>query len=487
MLFNSLAFVAFLAAVACGYHLCPVRWRRWYLLGSSYAFYVTWSVAFAFLLLAVTAVAFVLGKRIGAVEEERVRQRLLAGGVVVLLLPLVALKYLGGASFGFMPHALDGAWVSYLPGGIAAVGISYYTFKLISYIIDVYWQRVEPCDEFVSIANFAAFFPQILSGPIQRAGDFLGQVQALGVVSPDVIASGLRLMLFGFFKKLVVADRLGVVVDRVFSHPHEWPGSVLALGSYLFAVQLYADFSGITDIAIGAGRVMGFQSPPNFDSPFYAENIQEFWRRWHMSLTSWLTDYLFMPLRMAFRRWGQWGLVTSLVVNMLAIGVWHGAAWTFVLFGLIQALYMIVFSLTLRRRKRLLQGRPALQWMHRLVGPFVTFTLVAASLVFFRAADAADAWYILGHACGGILSSAAAAVHRGVAHGALGLSHLPWTVGDMVIVFGGVLMMETVHLLQHRRVTVSTPLVRWAGYFALGFAILLWGDSGSKQFIYVRF
>lgn len=487
MLFNSLDFAAFLALVACGYHLCPIRWRRWYLLASSYLFYFTWSVGFAFLLLAVTGVAFVLAKRIADRQDERVRRQLLAVAVVVLLLPLLALKYLGQLSFGLIQNPHGGAWVSFLPSGVAAVGISYYTFKLISYVVDVYWQRIEPCHEFGSVAIFAAFFPQILSGPIQRAGDFLGQIQNLEATRPELIASGLRLMLFGFFKKLVVADRLGVVVDPVFTHPHQWSGSVLALGSYLFAIQLYADFSGITDIAIGAGRVLGFHSPPNFDSPFYAENIQDFWRRWHMSLTSWLTDYVFMPLRMASRDWGQLGLVASLVINMVAVGVWHGAAWTFVAFGLIHASYMAVLSLTLRRRKRFLQQRPVLQRMHRFIGPLITFNLVVVSLIFFRAADLSDAWYILSHACEGVLGSVARVAHRGVEHGVWGLSHLRWSPGDVVVVFGAALIMEAVHLLQRLKVAVDLPLVRWAGYFALGFAILLWGESGSKQFIYVRF
>jgi alginate O-acetyltransferase complex protein AlgI len=487
MLLNSLDFAAFLAVVACGYHLSPIRWRCWYLLVSSYLFYFTWSVPFALLLLAVTLVAYVVAKRMATLSEERARRQMLTGGVAVLLLPLFALKYLSHLSLGLLHNPQGGAWISQLPSGVAAVGISYYTFKLISYVVDVYWQRIEPCHEFGSLAAFAAFFPQILSGPIQRAGDFLGQIQNLGATHPELIVSGLRLMLFGFFKKLVVADRLDVVVGPVFAHPHQWSGPVLALGSYLFAIQLYADFSGITDIAIGTGRVLGFHSPPNFNSPFYAENIQDFWRRWHMSLTSWLTDYVFMPLWMALRKWGQVGLAASLVINMAAVGVWHGAAWTFVVFGLIHATYMTGLSLTSRWRKRLLHQRPILQRMHRVVGPIITFNLVVASLIFFRAADLSDAWYILSHACEGILSGTAHLAHRSVEHGVWGLSHLRWTAGDIALVTGAALIMEIVHLLQRRKMTVSSPLLRWAGYFVLGFAILLWGESGSTQFIYVRF
>jgi hypothetical protein len=172
---------------------------------------------------------------------------------------------------------------------------------------------------------------------------------------------------------------------------------------------------------------------------------------------------------------------------MVAVGVWHGAAWPFVVFGVIHATYMAGRSLTMRRRKRFLQQRPLLQRLHRVAGPIVTFNLVVASLIFFRAPDLSDAWYMFTHACQGILGSAARLARHGAAQGVWGLSHLRWSPGDVVIVIGAALLMETVHLLQRHKVAVSLPVVRWAGYFALGFAILLWGETGATQFIYVRF
>ena len=272
MLFNSLEFVTFLALVVCGYALCPGAWRRAYLLVVSYAFYFTWSVRFAALLLAVTGIAFALAKRIGSAADDATRRRYLVAGVVVLFLPLAAFKYMAAASVVVAGALHASQWSGYLAGTsvVGAVGLSYYTLKLVSYLVDVYWERVEPCHEFSALATYAAFFPQILSGPIQRAGSLLGQLRELRPASTEMIASGLRLLLFGFFKKLVVADRLGVVVDQVFTHPQGFSGAVLALASYLFAVQLYADFSGLTDIAIGSARLFGISSPRNFDSPFYA-------------------------------------------------------------------------------------------------------------------------------------------------------------------------------------------------------------------------
>lgn len=491
MLYDSLDFVAFLTLVAVGYHLCPSRWRSWWLLGSSYAFYCTWSAPFAVLLLAMTALAFMLGKRFGG-SSGGLRQGYWVGaGIVLLFVPLVVLKYARVLALGLFPGGGE-TWSGSVttPTTIAAVGISYYTFKLVSYVVEVYWQRMEPCPRFVSFANYAAFFPQMICGPIQRPADFLRQMQTLRRPDPDVVASGLRLMLFGYFKKLIVADNLGLVADHVFSHPQHSTGLILAIAGYLFALQLYADFSGLTDIAIGAGRVLGFASPQNFDSPFYAENIQDFWRRWHMTLTGWVTDYVFMPLRMAFRSWGQFGLVISLVVNMVAIGVWHGAAWTFVAFGLIHAAYVTASVLTQKWRRRLLQRRPVLQRTHAVVGPLITFNLVVLSFVVWRAASLSDAWYILSHGAQGV-PAAVWSLWQGHGLRAVLGSGLGASPGHLLIAAIGLLTMETAHILKrsgHLSKLIAGPVwVRWAGYYALGFAILLWGESGAHQFIYGRF
>src|SRR5215470_7081504 len=349
MLFNSVTFGVFLGVVACAYHLCPLAGRRWLLLAVSCAFYATWSVPFGGLLLAVSAVAFFLANQIAATERDSVRRAWLTAAVVVLFMPLVAFKY-WGATRPLFVDLLGERWASRLVwvGVAAPVGISYYTLKLVSYVVDVYWGRIQPSRRVSSVALYAAFFPQILSGPIQRAGDFLGQINRIKPTDPALVASGLRLILFGLFEKLVVADRLGVLVDQVYGSPHEHSAAALTLATYAFAFQLFADFSGLTDIAIGAGRVLGISAPPNFDAPFYAENIQEFWRRWHMTLTGWVRDYLFTPVRMALRNWGQWGLAASLMVNMVAVGIWHAPLLTFVVFGLIHGTYVFVSTSTLR-------------------------------------------------------------------------------------------------------------------------------------------
>jgi len=489
VLYNSLEFAVFLAAAVLGYHLCPLAWRRTYLLIASYAFYCTWSIPFAALLLAVSWLAFTLGARMGALPDGRARTAYLWTGVGLLLVPLVAFKYLGGLGAG------GGGWLAGSTVGAAlvahfvgAVGISYYTLKLISYLVDIYWQRSAPCPSFAAVATYAAFFPQILSGPIQRADDFLRQVEHLGRPHPRMVISGLQLLLFGLFEKLVVADRLGVVVDQVYARPEKFTGGVVALATYLFAIQLYADFAGLTDVAIGSARLFGIQSPPNFDSPFYAENIQEFWRRWHMTLTTWLRDYLFTPVRMALRNWGQVGLIVSLVINMVAIGVWHGPRLTFVVYGLVHAAYLVGSSLTLRARTKWLRARPVLQRLHTLIGPLVTFNMVVGSFILFRADTLGQAWHVLRLCLSPLLALRGSAAH---AHAA-GFSALGWTQADAPLAVWAVIVMESVHLLQ-RRGRLSALVggmpgwLRWAAYCTLGFSILLWGDTGAKQFIYVRF
>jgi len=489
MLFTSLEFGVFLALAAGIHHLTPRRGRAWVLLLASYLFYFTWSVHFALLLLALTGLAQALGAHLARQTSDSDKRRAVTIGVVLLFAPLALLKYLNVVLVGVFGPAAAVAGLT-ATDAVAAVGISYYTFKLVSYVVDIYWGRLVPFASFTSLANYAAFFPQILSGPIQRAGSFAAEMEKGGAPRRGFVASGLRLMLFGFFKKLVVADRLGQFVDPAFAAPHDYSGAALAMASYLFAIQLYADFSGLTDIAIGAGRLFGIAAPRNFAAPFYAENIQDFWRRWHITLTTWLGDYVFLPLRMALRERGQAGLVLSLFVNMVAIGIWHGAQWSFVVFGVLQASYMIGSTLSHRRRKKFLQRHPALARAHRFFGPLVTFHMVVASFVFFRAASAGDGVYILGQALG-VPFAALLSAGRSLALAAAPLA-LPHDPGEIAIAAWGVVVMETAHLLQHRAASAGRavrlpPWLAWSAYLMLGFAILIWGESGGKQFIYVRF
>ncbi|HVN86445.1 MAG TPA: MBOAT family O-acyltransferase [Candidatus Binatia bacterium] len=493
MLFTSIAFLAFLAVVGGAYHLCPIGWRRWYLLAASYGFYCTWGVGFAFLLLAATGVAFAIAHRVARAQTDASKRTWLAVGIITLFVPLATFKYSIWLSDALAMALGPRRWMEPLAGvsQLAPLGLSYYTLKLVSYLIDVYWNRIEPCREFSAVATYAAFFPQIVSGPIQRAPDFIRQIDTITPTRPALVSSGMRLILFGLFKKLVLADRLGLFVDQVYTRPHDHPDPILALASYVFVLQLYADFSGLTDIAIGSGRILGITAPPNFDAPFSAHNIQEFWRRWHMTLTAWLGDYLFTPLRMALRDWGSAGLMVSLAVNMVAVGVWHGARSTYAVFGLMHGGFLIASTLTLRRRKRLLQRSPTLARLHGVTGPIVTFHLLVVSFVFFRAQSVTDGWYILRHAGAGLFQLAGNLGELAQV-ATLWTAHLRWSPRDVLIAGGAAWVMVAVHRLQRRaelaRIIRATPgWFRWAGYYALALAILIWGQTDATQFIYANF
>jgi alginate O-acetyltransferase complex protein AlgI len=470
MSFLSAPFVLFLTAGVIAFVLCPPRWQRHLLLALSAVFYGSYGLRPAALLLGATVLAHLCAKRIAAATDERVQRRWLWLAVGVLLLVLASFKYL---------PAIGGASAASI---VIPLGISYYTFKLIGHVIDAYWGKLGKDPDLVGVAGYAAFFAQIVSGPIQRSGDFRDQTEPTPAPTLALRVSGLRLILFGCFKKLVIADRLGLVVNAFYAHPRGQAAALATLCAYLFPLQLYADFSGFTDVAIGIGRLFGVKAPRNFDSPFYAPTVQAFWQRWHMTLTSWLTAYLFTPLRMAWRNLGQLGLVASTAVTMAAIGLWHGPRWTYLVFGLVNALYVVLSTLTQKRRNRFFSRHKELAGARRLWQPLLVFHLMAAGFVFFRADSLGDAGLVLRQAVAGF-------AHLPRLNGLL---QAHWSREDLALLVLGLALMEAVHWLQTSGrltgVLARLPVaVRWAGYYALVGATLFGAVSGAQQFIYIKF
>ncbi|MGO9274652.1 MAG: MBOAT family O-acyltransferase [Terriglobia bacterium] len=415
MTFTSFEFVVFLPLVVALYRVCPVRLRSAFLLIASYLFYCTWSVKGAAALAGATVLTFFAAQWVGSAEATH-RAKVTALVAVCLLT--------GYLAFFKMAAVVPVAGL----GRIALpLGISYYTFKLLSYIIDVHWGKIEPERSFITFAAYVAFFPQMIAGPIQRPGDFFGQLAPAGTA----IWEGALRLAWGLGKKILIADHLAPTVSYVFSHVQGLHGAPLWAGFYLFPLQLYADFSGLTDIAIGTGRLFGILGPENFNRPYTASSISQFWRRWHMSLTTWLTDYVFTPLRMATRRAGKAGLALSITVNMVAIGLWHGLKWGWFIFGLLNATYMVVDALTSRRRARFFKAHPRLDRTTSRLGWLVTFHLVAIALVFFSARTVSDATWLLSHLWVGLGSFssdlarlAATTGGRGLALGLVGYAGL---------------------------------------------------------------
>ncbi len=457
-----------LVLVVFVYWAVPAKARRLVLFVASYGFYATFHFAYPALLLAATAGVYAAGLRLAPDAPEPAKRRAFWLALPSLLALLFAFK-LGDAA---LPAA--SAWRWLLP-----IGLSYYAFKLISYLLDVYWEKYEPERDFWSFAVYVAFFPQLLSGPIQRANDFLKQLHARKALDADQFQRGARLILLGCFKKLVVADRLAEIVDRAYAQPRSAGDLALILASYLYVFQLYTDLSGFTDIAIGLGRLFGLEAPQNFDRPFQAANVQQFWRRWHMTLTSWLTDYLFTPLRLRLRTIGTIGLSIAIVVNMVAIGLWHGLKVTYLLFGLLHGLFMIVSVLTLKRRDTFFKAHPSWSRLRRFTAPLITFHLVVIGMVLARAHALGDALYVYRRAAWLLLHPRAlvAAPHD---LGALGLGE------GRALVFVWMLALAFVEQLRGW-LAARHVVIRWSLYYAAIGIIFFFGVPRAARFIYAQF
>jgi alginate O-acetyltransferase complex protein AlgI len=398
MQLSSVEFLLFVALSVVAFRLAPRRWRPDVLLVASYIFYCTWNPGMAVALLAITVICYYAALYIESSRGRPLAPRLTLVVVAALILYIVAFK----------------ARAMLYPGVSLAIplGISYYTFRLISYLLDVYWGTVPAERSLVPFAAYVAFFPQMMAGPIERASSFLPQFEAEGNPWRGKTFEGATCILLGFFKKFVVADNLALIVDYGYRHLDSGSSLPNILSFYLYPLQLYADFSGLADIALGIGLLFGLKGPENFNAPFSASSISEYWRRWHMTLTSWLRDYVFMPLRMATRHWGTAGLVVSVVANMMLIALWHGFTLGFIVFGLVNATFLVVDVLTSTRRQKFWRRHPGLLTAGTVVGMLATYHIVSLSETFFRAPSFADAAHLLdGLAAGfGDLGGAFAAV-----------------------------------------------------------------------------
>ena len=413
MTFTSFNFLLLLPLIVALYQIVPLRFRSLYLLVASYAFYWTWSPGAAAGLAVATSLTFYAGKVVGDPTSERGGRKVFFVAIMLLVAYLSIFKIAAVLPLGPIARIA-------LP-----LGLSYYTFKLMSYIIDIYWGKIQPATNLIDFAAAIAFFPQLSAGPIQRPADFLTQVPP----AKTMIWQGLSRVVWGLAKKMLIADSLAPTVNYVYSHiggshPGGLHGAALLAGFYLFPLQLYADFSALTDIALGIGVMFGIQGPENFNRPFTASSISDFWRRWHMSLTNWLADYVFTPLRMMTRSAGTAGLAFSITVNMVAIGIWHGLTWGYVMFGVVHAAYLVVDALTSRFRAKFFKVRPNWNRLGEWTGWLLTFHLVLIALVFFRAHTVSDATWLLSHAW------------KGLAHAKGDLSQLLTAAGSKVLLMG---------------------------------------------------
>jgi D-alanyl-lipoteichoic acid acyltransferase DltB (MBOAT superfamily) len=468
MLFNSLDFLLFFAVVYGVYLMLPHQAQNRWLLAASFFFYGFWDYRFLGLMLISITIDFVVGQRIQDETDPGRKKRWLACSVTAELLILGFFKYFNFfissaevllARFGFDPLR----WHLNI---VLPVGISFYTFQTMSYSIDIYRGQLKPTRDYFSFALFVSLFPQLVAGPIERASHLLPQVLQPRIITMVGVRQGLWLILYGLFKKMVIADNLAVMVDRHFNGgPAGWAVSLVA--TYGFAFQILCDFSAYSDIARGVGQLMGFDLMRNFRNPYFALNPSDFWRRWHISLSTWLRDYLYIPL--GGNRKGPVRTYINLILTMLLGGLWHGASWTFVIWGLYHGLLLAGHRLVAGERR----FEAALSFPARLWRVVVMFHLACIGWVFFRARTVEQAWSVLASFGGASGWSSA-------------------LLNDVVLLAVLVLPLLALQWFKESTGDLYAPLrlsliPRVAVYVALVAAILMLGNTGSHAFIYFQF
>jgi len=402
MLFNSFEFFLFLPVVFCLYWFVfkkSLKIQNILLLVASYVFYGWWDYRFLSLILFSTLVDYWVGRQLEASEDDKRRKWLLVVSLVVNLGLLGVFKY-----YNFFLESWIDAWsmvgvtmhASTLKI-ILPVGISFYTFQTLSYSIDVYRKKLKATTDFVSFAAYVSFFPQLVAGPIERATNLLPQFYKARVFSYKHASSGMRLILYGLFKKMVIADNFAPFVDDIFRNYDTYSGPVLVFGAVLFAVQIYTDFSGYSDIAIGVARLFGFNLMYNFKQPYFSRNIGEFWRRWHISLSTWFRDYLYIPL--GGSRGSRMMQLRNVLIIFLVSGFWHGANWTFIIWGAIHALLFIPLLFFEQNRKytdNIAEGQ-ILPSFREGIAIVTTFALTTFAWIFFRAENVSQSFSYIQH------------------------------------------------------------------------------------------
>ena len=397
MLFNSSVFFLFLLIVLAGYYSLRWRWQNVMLLIASYVFYGYWDWRFLSLLAISTIVDYICGLKIHLSNHPGIRKRYLFISVFANLGILGFFKY-----FNFFIGSAD---VLLQNIGLAAslpalrillpVGISFYTFQTMSYTIDIYRNKMEPTRDFLTFALYVSYFPQLVAGPIERASRLLPQLLKERQVGWPEIGKGLELMMIGYLKKVGIADAIANMVDIRFQNPDLAGGFDLLLSAYMFGVQIYCDFSGYSDIARGVSKLLGINLMKNFEQPYLSQSITEFWRRWHISLSSWLRDYLYISL--GGNRKGLFKTYRNLMLTMLLGGLWHGAGWTFVVLGGLQGVYLAIHKYWLSLKGKSAPEEGPLLSFSGLLKIFATFHLVTLSWIFFRCSDFKHAWdYLVG-------------------------------------------------------------------------------------------
>jgi len=481
MLFNTIDFAIFLPIVFLLYWFVAnknLKLQNLLIVVASYVFYGWWDWRFLSLILFSTIVDYLVGRGLAKQKNTTNRKLLLWTSILVNLGLLGFFKYYNFflenfvEAFKFFGHSvnLQGLRI------ILPVGISFYTFQTLSYTIDVYKRKLKPTEDFISFMAFVSFFPQLVAGPIERATHLLPQFYKKRIFENHKAVDGLRQVLWGLFKKIVIADNAAQIVNEIFNNSGDHSGSTLVLGAIFFTFQIYGDFSGYSDIAIGTSRLFGFDLKQNFAFPYFSRDIAEFWRRWHISLSTWFRDYLYIPL--GGSRGGTWMKVKNVFIIFIVSGFWHGANWTFIIWGFLNALYFMPLLLLNKNRENtdtVAQGQffPSIKELFQMG---ITFSLTVLAWIFFRADNLEQAFSI---------------VLKIFSKSLISMPHITGIMaktGMLIILF---MIIEWIgrndkFAIEKLGLTWKKP-IRFAMYYVIALLIFYMGNFEENVFIYFQF
>ena len=487
MLFNSLAYLVFFPIVTTLYFLIPQRFRTFALLVASSLFYMAFVPSYILILAGTICVDFIAARLIEKLTGRR-RKFALGLSIAANVSVLAFFKYYTflGNNIGTLGTLLHANVLVPRLAILLPIGLSFHTFQAMSYTIEVYRGRQKAETSFFTFALYVMFYPQLVAGPIERPQNLLRQFSERHQFDYTEAVAGLQRMAIGMFKKVVIADTLAKQVDLVYDAPAGITGLRLVLATVMFSFQIYYDFSGYTDIALGSAQVMGFRLMENFRTPYFSQSVGEFWRRWHISLSTWFKDYVYLPLggnRVAPIRRSR-----NLMIVFLISGLWHGASWTFVAWGALHGLYVVIGMATSGLRQRIYQLVGIPQRIRKFAATLTTFSLVSVAWIFFRAANFVDAYYVVTHLFSGF-GSDVASVLRGSPIPGLYRSTL--LINSLLVASATAIEYLTIERCGTREVTIfrqtATPL-RFAMYLFSVYACVFVGASGGRQqFIYFQF
>ncbi|MDO5571251.1 MAG: MBOAT family O-acyltransferase [Bacteroidales bacterium] len=479
MIFNSFQFLYFFIIVFLLYWNFfnkTIKLRNIFLLFSNCFFYAWWNWKFLFLLILNIVLVYVLGIKIEKAKNEKLKKIFLTIGLAQGLGTLFYCKYFNFFISSFIDVFGLKDNLPWTPLNIILpLGISFYTFRSIGYLLDVYNEKIEPEKNILIFANFVSFFPTIISGPIDKANKLIPQLKHISTFNYELAVKGTKQILWGLFKKMVIADGCSDYVNIVFNNSASLPSSSLWIGLFYYTIQIYMDFSGYSDIAIGVSKLLGFRVARNFNYPYFSQNIADYWKRWHISLTSWLTEYIFTPISIELRDWGNKAVILGIILTFLSSGLWHGANWTFVLWGLLNGLYFIPLIIAGKmNKKKKFNSNNFFPTPKEFFSMLSTFLLVMITNVFFRADSVKLAFVYLK----GLFSYS--------------IFKYPTTGFDFLMLFLILITMIFEWSQKDKEfalesLNIKYKPIRWGIYMILFFSLFQFFDQPEREFIYFKF